>query len=275
MRVAIVNDCAFVGLTLKKELERRGVEVVYLPRGVSILDKIAKAFINAIKAGAMRDTIVHVNYALQDAYILARMGRLDVLHCHGSDVRWEINRKFGWMVKYSLRKAKKVLYSTPDLDWHIWPFRKDAEYLPNPIDLEMFKPSSGPSPPRALYRELWYEEMPKELPKMLEEVGIELDVIRGRPYRWEDMPKVFSRYGIFIDRFTIRSFSKTCLEAMACGLATIDFRHKDWLWDRVKFLSKEENRRRIGGWNRAWIESNHDVRRVVDTLLRIYDDAMS
>lgn len=272
MRVVIINDCAYVGLTLARELRRRGIEVEYYPRGVSLLDKTVKAAINVIRA-VSKKAIIHVNYAWQDAWLASllkklQLKKLDVLHCHGSDVRWRQYEKFGWLVRFSLRSAKKILVSTPDLLEHV----PNAIYLPNPIDTEMFRPLGSESPPRALYQRLWYEKLPEEIPKLLKENEIELEILESKPYKWEEMPSVLNQYGVFISRFTIPSYTKTCLEAMSCGLATIDWRHKGILSEWISLLADENARKKIGGRNREWIEANHDVKLVVDKLISIYEE---
>ena len=199
---------------------------------------------------------------------------LDVLHCHGSDVRWTIHGGWGWMVKSSLKKAKIVLYSTPDLA-DVKPYREDATYLPNPIELDVFYPRPElrmHEGLRAVYFVKPYEEVPSEIIGHLEGRGVKVDVIRGSPISYDGMPRFLNTYDIMIDRFVIPSLSKTCLEAMSCGLCTIDYRHKSSFREQVENLGDEDYRRREGLVNRKYIESNHDAKKVAETMTKIYQN---
>ena len=80
-------------------------------------------------------------------------------------------------------------------------------------------------------------------------------------------------YDIYIDRiFTkgVSSYSKTCLEAMACGLVTIDYRHKDSVNERVIEFLDEIERKKESEKNRQFIIDNHDRKKVIEKLLNIY-----
>lgn len=268
MIVTMINDCAYVGFELYQALKELGISVRYLPRTRSIISKTLGALANSIKA----DGIIHVHYALQDAFFVSLLKDLHVLHVHGSDVRWALKGRWGRFIKHNLMAAKAVILATPDLEEYVSPFRKDALYLPTPIDTARFRPQNldrtGPS--KALYFKLWYEVFPNELVSALEAEGINLEIIENRPYDYSEMPKILSQYDIFIDRFSIPSFSKTCLEAMSEGLATIDYRHQDALSKRVRQLANLESRRQEGEMNRRYVEENHDRMLVAKKLLEIY-----
>ena len=81
------------------------------------------------------------------------------------------------------------------------------------------------------------------------------------------MPDLFRQYDIYIDRFTIPSFSKTCLEAQSMGLATIDYRHSA---DHVEDLLDFEFRQQCGLNDAAYVRINHDRNKVALELLDIY-----
>ena len=277
MRAVMINDCAHVGEDLASYINgntwafyvkgKDTWKVDLVKRGRGTLDKTVGVL---LRIARLHDyDIYHVHYALQDAYIASMLKRLDVLHCHGSDIRWTLNGKWGFIVRYNLKKAKVVLYATPDMEQKIKEYREDAIYLPTPVRTDIFTPKHRyNSPLRAVYFKLSYEKPPLDLFSMLKERGIKVDVLeRNIPYKM--MPDVLKLYDIFIDRFTIPSFSKTCLEAMSCGLATIDHRHKDNLAERIKELTpdsvKEEGRR-----NSEYVMKNHDVRIVADQLVGIW-----
>jgi glycosyltransferase involved in cell wall biosynthesis len=57
---------------------------------------------------------------------------------------------------------------------------------------------------------------------------------------------------------------------MACGLVTIDYRHKDNVNERVIELLDEIERKKEGEENRQFIIDNHDRKKVIEKLLNIY-----
>jgi glycosyltransferase involved in cell wall biosynthesis len=85
--------------------------------------------------------ITHVHYALEQAswaLVARNLGRTKkvIVHCHGTDMR-DVSRssRYGWLVRLNLKHADRVLVSTPDLLQH------GAEFMPNPIDTNLFKPA--------------------------------------------------------------------------------------------------------------------------------------
>ena len=214
--------------------------------------------------------IFHTNYCLQDAYLVDKFKHLDVLHVHGSDIRWTIHsKKWGWIVRHNLKKAKVVLYATPDLKEHATKFREDAIYLPTPVKTDVFTPKQRHNNPlKAVYFKLPYEKLPLGLDIYLKKNNIALDTLeRNIPYG--KMPETLRKYDIFVDRFSIPSFSKTCLEAMSCGLAVISY--KDWPnpLSKIDKLSLEKVKDE-GEKNREFVKRTHSVEIVAKKLMKIY-----
>jgi hypothetical protein len=162
-----------------------------------------------------------------------------------------------------LKKARKVIVSTPDL-LEILP---DATWLPNPINLEYFKPLREHDGNRVLYHPKWYENIEGELSAICEELGYALTAERTRHVPYEKMPWFLNQFDIYIDRFTIKSYSKTALEAMACNLAVIGYRH-----DLKKTLGElkdpEKRMERLNQQRR--ILSNHDRKKIASDMVKIY-----
>jgi glycosyltransferase involved in cell wall biosynthesis len=267
-RIVVVNDCAHVFEDLIPLLtDQFDVEFIQRTRGFW-----SKTFGIFWKILTAEGNLFHVNYALQDAYITDKFRHhLDILHVHGSDVRSTINtRAYGWIVKSNLRNAKKVVYSTPDLENNLKTIRDDAIYLPNPVRIDKFQMKTDYNEaPKALYFKLNYEELPSYLANLLASNGIHLTVMQKNiPY--SKMADTLRSFDIFIDRFSISSFSKTCLEAMSCGLATIDYRHRDDFYDKVVSLKDPSNVRKEGEVNRKYILENHDAKKVADKLATIW-----
>jgi hypothetical protein len=222
------------------------------------------------------DGFFHVNYALQDAYLVSKLKHLDILHVHGSDLRWTLNsRRYGWIVRSNIAKAKTVLFSTPDLlsqceslvDYPVW--------LPTPVNTEQFKPvqqaqSQTESAPCAVYFEKWYEKLPPEIPELCKKYGIKLWVVpRGRRIAHDSMALFLNFFDIFIDRFCIVSDSKTCLEAQACGLAKIPLygRTLEWCFNRYADIS---HCRKDGLTNRDYVKRVHESSRVAEQLAEVW-----
>ncbi|MBK6563057.1 MAG: glycosyltransferase family 4 protein [Dehalococcoidia bacterium] len=158
MRFVQVNDIASVASELAVALRKRGhhVDLLY-PKlhgaGLPPLGKLAVSplrFVDWMRlAWRLRRgnyDAVHIHYAyLGIVGLLARVPY--VLHCHGDDVRDVDRRVWAPLIRLALKRARHVYYSTPDLREALMRIRPDAEFLPNPIDIEQFHPC--PLPPDA------------------------------------------------------------------------------------------------------------------------------
>ena len=270
MMVTMLNDCAYVGWDLTRALRRiGGVEIRYLPRGRSVAGKTIKVLLNVLRSQG----IIHVHYALQDAWLASKIRHLDVLHVHGSDVRHALHGRWGHLVRHNLQVAKVILCATPDLPELVEPYRgpfQEVLYFPTPVDTDFFvEASRNHDRPRALYFEKSFGAPPDLLWALLKGAGFEVDRIVGRPFRYADMPRVFEHYDVFIDQF-YRGNSKTALEAMATGLPVINVDAKQDLAETVARLADPKIRRREGADQRRWVVLNHNVRMLADRLMGIY-----
>jgi glycosyltransferase involved in cell wall biosynthesis len=156
MRIAHVNDVAFVATEMTAALRALGHEVdllhprlygAKLPPLVKLLIAPARfadwlRLIWRLRRG--RYDVVHIHYAyLGLVGILA--GVPYVLHCHGDDVRDLARRPWRRLIRLALRRAEHVYYATPDLGPWALAVRPDAEFLPNPMDIETFQPAPPPA----------------------------------------------------------------------------------------------------------------------------------
>jgi hypothetical protein len=217
--------------------------------------------------------IFHVNYALQDAYLVSKLKHLDILHIHGSDIRWTLfSHKYGWIVRSNIMKAKTVVFSTPDLLYPCESLVEYPQYLPNPVDTAKFKPSHiRRGVPCAVYFEKWYEQLPKEIPMLCRKYGVKLWVVPlGHKIPYDAMPHFLNFFDIFIDRFAIRSYSKTALEAESCGLAVIPryTRSVEWCLERYSDIG---HCRKDGLRNREYVNYYHNVDTVAEQLKKIWE----
>ena len=266
-KITVVNDCAYVMSDLLPYLSDFNIDIILRSRGFW-----AKTFGLLWKISQINScSLIHVNYALQDAFLVCKLKHLDILECHGTDMRETLNtRKYGWIVKSALKRARRVLYSTPDLENSVKTFRPDATILPTPVRKEFLDQKvEWIEKLRAVAFQLGYEEFPAELYRYCQLYNIELQVAeRNIPY--QDMPSFLSSYNIFIDRMTIPSFSKTCLEAMGAGLATVDHRHANTLLDRISELADPTKAMQVGKENKQNVKTEHHVETVAEKLRKIY-----
>jgi len=158
MRFVQVNDIASVASELAVALRKRGHEVDLLyPRlhgaGLPPIGKLAVSplrFIDwlrlawKVRRGCYDAVHIHYGY-LGIVGLIARVPY--VLHCHGDDVRDIERRVWAPVIRLAIRRARHVYYSTPDLREPLLKIRPDVEFLPNPIDIEQFRPR--PLPPDA------------------------------------------------------------------------------------------------------------------------------
>lgn len=88
---------------------------------------------------AGRYDVLHVHYGLMAYYAWAGR-RPFVLHLHGSDVRDNLaGGPPRLVVRWGLRHARKVYFSTPDLAEPARAERPDAEWLPAPIGAQLLE----------------------------------------------------------------------------------------------------------------------------------------
>src|SRR3990170_6717680 len=138
MKVVMVNDCAFVGETLLKNMPLN-VEKQHIKRTRGVWSKTFGLTYKILRA---KGDLYHAHYLLQDCYIAARLGKRPLIgHAHGSDLRTSLKHPlWGRVVKHNLKHSNKILVSTPDILGIAKRFIEDAEYLPNPVDTELFYP---------------------------------------------------------------------------------------------------------------------------------------
>lgn len=216
MKVLMLHDCAYVGYELSKELRKLGVTVDHLQyhNKLGFNFKKLRNIFNMFKKSVTSDAdLIHAHYLGTASRIAYFTGIPYVVHCHGSDVR---NKRLSRKQKKWLKKAKVILYSTPDLKQFL---PTDAVYLPTPIG-EQFKDLNIIRFIPDAYRVLKYEK---------NQNGFGLKNI---PY--SDMPDILNTIETFHDRRSIHSLSKTGLEALACGCKVIDF-NDNWRYGGSHF----------------------------------------
>lgn len=307
MKVAMINDCAFVGETLLKYLPS-DIEKQHIKRSRGLWSKTFGIAYRILRTNA---DVYHAHYLLQDCYIANRSGKRPLVgHAHGSDLRSSLRHSvWGRVVRHNLKKCDKVLVSTPDVLGQAKTLRDDAEYLPNPVDRELFYPKPVPSHGEKMRVLIasdsnWIVKGTDIAVKALARVKDNVDVSiisfgvdfdrtlalarsLGLPLR--ALPKVphdkLNEYywsaDLIIDRFTLGSMGMVSLEGIACGRPALayvssEFRENNGfpmrdLRDDEKIAETVTNLP-DGLWREeyAFVEKHHDPKIVASRLMSIY-----
>lgn len=249
MKIVMVNDCAYVGETLLKHMSPN-IEKQHIKRTRGLW---SKTFGLAYKILRVKGDLYHVHYLLQDCYIVSRLGKKPLIgHAHGSDLRASLDHPlWSQIVKHNLKRCDKVLVSTPDVLGIARYYREDAEYLPNPVDTEIFYPKSiiqqGEKKKVLIASDSSWKVKGTDLAiKALSKVRDEVDVsIIGHGVNFKETVELASSLGlhltvlpkvsherineyywsadIVIDRFKLGSLGVVSLEAIACGRPVITY----------------------------------------------------
>jgi glycosyltransferase involved in cell wall biosynthesis len=302
-RIAMINDCAFVGETLIKYFPEN-FNVIHIKRTRGLW---SKTFGIAFKIAESYADIYHVHYLLQDCYVALKLGKKPLIgHAHGSDLRSTMEHPlWGRIVRYNLKRCNRVLVSTPDILSIAKTFREDAEYLPNPVDTELFypKPILEHEKKRVLIASdsNWNVKGTDVAIRALSRIRDKVDVsiiTYGRDFdktialasslglNVNVLPKVsheklneyYWNADVVIDRFKLGSLGVVSLEAIACGRPVITYvssgfpEYKEF---PLKDLKTDEEvaeailNADVKLWNReyAYLEKNHKPEIVIKILL--------
>ncbi len=317
-----MNDIASVAETLAAEQRRRGMRAFVLDppkpgaripfpwKLVAAPIRLAATSAAVARIHLARVDLVHVHYATQ-AFVGTLTSRPYLVHCHGTDIRSSNpDSPWGRYLSFVLRGAAIVLYATPDLASDIEPYRADAVFLPNPIDVELF------SPAREADRDLLIGVKLDEVKGAMVAIESAVEVLRRRPsttitvinsgsltrvardrlgdrvsfvepQAHAEMPNLLRRHRVTLGQFKLGILSQYELEAMATGLTVIaDLRHPNPLASPapighastaaecadhiLALLDDEPERQRRADAGRAWVERHHAAEVVVDRLDSLY-----
>jgi len=252
----MVHDCAFVGYELRRELLRRGFEVEhYFFCGLPKITTLEMVY----RLKRANCDLIHAHFARSALYASYFSGKEYIAHCHGTDIRHGLS----FLQKKCLKKARNVLVSTPDL-LDILP----AMWLPNPVDTERFRPLREHDGNKVLYFPHWYEDLTETLTGLCGRFGYELTTREAMSVPYENMHLFLDQFDVFVDRFSVPSYSKTALEAMACGIPVVGYRHD--LEKALEKLANGDERRSLAKWQAEKILPKHCVKKVVDQLTAVY-----
>ncbi len=324
MRIAEVNDIASVASELANGLRARGHDVnVIQPRlfGGS-LHWALKPVVSPVRLvewtrlvrhlRAEQYDLIHIHYAYLG--MVGVLGKFPyILHCHGSDI-WAITPFTRAITNRALRNAGHVFYATPDLAAGVLGQRPYAEFLPNPIDTETFRPLAPCAGSPAVYIACALDDL-KGGPALLEACrllaserpDIKVTAIAGGRYTdafralpnvtllprqaRADLPAVISSHGIVVGQVNLGAVGMAELEAMSCARPVVcHFSFGDAYPEPPPFVAATTGRAiadavirlvddpalraRTGDAGREWIVRHHHLDRITERVERAAFDLL-
>jgi glycosyltransferase involved in cell wall biosynthesis len=307
MKLAMVNDCAYVGETILKNLPKT-IEATHIKRTRGLWSKTFGITYKILKAKA---DVYHVHYLLQDCYLASVFRKKPLIgQAHGSDLTTTLNRfVLGRLMRSNLKKCDKILVSTPDLLELARRYREDAEYLPNPVDTGLFYPkpavrSSGNLKVLIAGGSDWDVKGTDVAVRALAELKGEVDVsiigygkdlektlVLAKSLRlsMRVLPKVshhsLNEYywdaDVVLDQFKSGVFGLISLEAIACGRPVITFlssRHEVYHDIPLKDVNSTEQISeavknlppRVWEAEHEYLEKHHNPQKVTARVMEIY-----
>jgi glycosyltransferase involved in cell wall biosynthesis len=307
MKVVMINDCAFVGEVLLKYMPQN-IEKQHVKRTRGLWSKTFGLTYSILKA---KGDVYHAHYLLQDCYIASRLGKKPLIgHAHGSDLRVSLNHAlWGRIVRHNLKTCTKILVSTPDVLCTAKQYREDAEYLPNPVDTELFYPRP-PLPQGAKKRVLIASDSTwdvkgtdiaiKALSRIKNKVevsiiqygvdfaktvalasslGLHLSILPKIPH--QELNEHYWNADVILDRFKLGSPGLASLEAIACGRPVVTYVSSEFQQYRnfpLKDVNTEETiinairEADVELWRREqeYLKKEHDPASVAEKMLNIY-----
>ena len=289
MRVLHVHRIAHIPQLLVRELEKNGIEAEFV-EGVGTSEKIVTGSPGAsstIVANIRDYDIIHGHYALNrhtiQAFRQARKNGIPfILHCHGSDLRLltgtsrvDLPLHYRTVSQYIRKRASGILLSTPDLI----EFEPRGFYIPNPVDLDMFRPMPGVEKSDRhliLGRQIRNSGILNHI-----RPDIQYDCVNdGESIPWpenvrllehvayEKLPEFFNHYDHMLGTFG-DLISMARLEAMACGLRT--FTDFDSAFSKYYNGQSPDN----APDPRQFIQRFHAPNIAIEKLTGIYDGIVS
>jgi glycosyltransferase involved in cell wall biosynthesis len=220
----------------------------------------------------------------RDIPLLIKLGKKVIFHFHGSEIR-------GKKMHPRIKLADARLVSSPDL----LQYAPDGIWIPQPIDLEYWKPLPDFNPEKTLtiihaptHRNkkgtdlilLTIQELKKE------GYPVELSLIEGKPY--ESLKSYYQKGDIFMDQILIGTYGNFSIEGMALKkpicvfitdeasrlypeeLPVMNTSPDNLKQNLIKLIEDEKLRIDLGEKGRAYVEKYHDVQKVALKCLSIY-----
>jgi glycosyltransferase involved in cell wall biosynthesis len=215
-----------------------------------------------------------------DARLLSLLGKPLVLHYHGDDLRKGLFHPHF--------KPAHTFVSTPDL----LAYAPESEWLPNPVDLEVFHPTERPPDP--VHRVGYYQspggseyvparEIEQAVAKLRSRFRVE--TLSASGLRHDEMPRYYHSLTVWVDKLNGGFYGLMACEAAVSGVPVIAstsrirghlnrevfYEFTGNLADDLQYLLEdEEERRRIAqkGWE--YVRDRHDAEKVTKRTIEIY-----
>ena len=319
MRIAEINDVASIASELTRGLNARGHEVTLLqPRLVGAkLHPLVKPIVGPVRAVDWVDLIrrlrtgkfelAHIHYAY-----LGNVGVLGgfpyILHCHGTDLRGStvFTRS---LIRNALRHARHVFYATPDLARYVKAVREDCEFLPNPIDTDVFAGQAPASEHGGVFICCALSDVKGAVRiynacRRLADSrpDIKFTAVAGDPYTAEfaalpnvrliprqqraQLPGIISQHGVVLGQVRQGAVGMAELEALACGRPVVAWFNQPHIYAEeppfvravdgfdiasavAQLVDDPAMRDRLGAEGRAWIQRYHRLDQAIDRVEQV------
>ncbi len=269
MRILHVHNIAHIPPLVVRKLGERGISADFV-EDVRTID---------IK----KYDIIHGHYALNRATIRAfrAANKADmpfILHCHGSDLRRisihgrkPLPAYLSTVSKYVRKGARHIFLSTPDLiEWE-----KKGEYVPNPVDLERFKPMPEVETVdrslifgRFLEGDRAFEHIKPgrkyDGVNMAEGIKFPENVRVLPKVPHDNLPRFFNQYSDMLGTMS-DLISMGRMEAMACGLRTFTG------FEKAFITYYDGDNPDEASDPRAFIEKHHHPDICIDRFIEVYE----
>jgi|GEM_PF-2349554 len=271
-KILHLGDMAFVGYNLVKLLRQNGIDADYLAYydknfanssepwmyyfnslPLEPFNKIK--LINQSLSVIKRYDIIHAHSIFAVPLLVSK--KPFILHLHGTDVRQYAKELslLGFSIKALIREANQIVVSTPDLLKEVSQYERDAIFLPNPVNFNIFRPcppkfdlhngvdfvifhpsSHGITKNNHILIKSFYNlikdgykaklimmewgdyRLSKEL---IDKLNISKYIFWQKPIPNERMADYYNACDLVVDQFFIGGLCLVSLEAMACAKPTI------------------------------------------------------
>ena len=216
--------------------------------------------------------------------LLKAARRKSVLHFLGSDIRGKTREE----LRYARGADARIVGSYDALRWV-----PDAHVVPPGLDLREYEPVPAEDRPRPIVLHAPSSRTRKGTDHVVaacEGLDVELDVVEG--LRHDEARRHYARADLVVDQLNAGWYGILAIEAMALGKPVLSYLRpeavqateremgvevpivpvtKETLRERIAELAASpDERRRIGGLSRAYVERIHDADRGADRLIAIY-----
>ena len=294
MKVVHCHNIAGVASTLTKYQKRLGIDasVIVRRRHPFGFDEKRLGRLGGLLALARAD-VLHYHWTSwienvpllaarnPDARIFSSIGKRIVAHFHGDDLRKDLAK-----IRFN---PNHTFVSTPDL----LAFAPESEWLPNPIDFEIFTPSKNKSP--AEIRIGYYDPpgggvyVPSEMIARaildLQKSGWKVEGAPATNLPRAGMADYYHSLTIWIDKLAGGFYGAMACEAAACGLPVIasTSRISQYMNERAfcefsgklvedlrDLLDNESERMKIAESGRAYVQRHHDATVIAKRTAEVY-----